>query len=174
MEGRLNQELVDEYLREHDFDLGWLRHNFGIDTVRYNGRTALRYPTPVDINRIKFLGPRQGDEPKYTWAEKGGSAHWYGGEWLRLLRDGATTVYIVNGEPSVWKAAQWGVPALCLCVGEGAHREAERLAPEFFSQLAKVGHPVTVRVAYDCDEVGRNGALAVAKAIRLGAREAAL
>src|SRR5262249_54406378 len=38
-------------------------------------RPALRYPTPLGVDRLKYL---DGEKPKYCWAASGGGAHAYG------------------------------------------------------------------------------------------------
>src|SRR5262249_22779256 len=79
---------------------------FKVQPVVVCGRPALRYITFVGIDRLKFL---DGRKPKYRWVEKGGRRHWYGLRGaLEALQRGATPLYIVNGEVSVWACYQAG------------------------------------------------------------------
>ena len=82
---------------------------FGVTPDVWSDRPALRYPTPLGIDRVKFV---DGKKPKYLWAAKGGGAHPYGLEHalplLLLQQEGERILYIVNGEPSVWACASRG------------------------------------------------------------------
>jgi hypothetical protein len=119
-------------------------------------RPALRYPTTVGIDRLKFL---DGRKPKYGWATKGGRAHWYGlRSALAALGSTGTTIYIVNGDVSVWACAQAGVPALCPCSGEGV-KPTPAMAEELARALRDLGRPIAVRIVYDADATGRTGAV---------------
>ena len=119
-------------------------------------RPALRYPTTVGIDRLKFL---DGMKPKYGWATKGGRAHWYGlRSALAALGTTGTTTYIPNGEVSVWACAQAGVPALCPCAGEGV-KPTPAMAEELARALRELGRPIAVRIVYDADTAGRTGAV---------------
>src|SRR5262249_14591720 len=107
---------LEDFARDRCLHLETLRH-FGVRPIVECSRPALRYPTSIGIDRVKFL---DGMKPKYRWATKGGRAHWYGLERaLTALGTTGPTVYIVNGEVSVWACAQAGVPAVCPCSGEG-------------------------------------------------------
>jgi CHC2 zinc finger len=67
---------------------------FHIRGVVHRRRPALRYPTTVGIDRLKFL---DGMKPKYGWATKGGRAHWYGlRSALAALGTAGTTIYILK------------------------------------------------------------------------------
>ncbi len=106
-------------------DPGRLCALFGVRQVRTkDGREALRYPTPAGVDRLKYLDGKgsAGGQAKYRWLWKGGRAHWYGmAQAMALIDSGASDeLYIVNGEPSVWACILAGVPAVCLCAGEGA------------------------------------------------------
>src|SRR5262245_36398227 len=65
---------LEEFARTRSLSFETLRQ-FGVRPVVEYGRPALRYPTSVGIDRLKFLDEQK---PKYRWASKGGRAHWYG------------------------------------------------------------------------------------------------
>jgi hypothetical protein len=146
---------LEDFARARCLMLDTLRR-FAVRPVVEFWRPALRYPTPVGIDRLKFL---DGRKPKYRWAEKGGRVHWYGFDSaLAGLRAGASTLHLVNGEPSVWACAQSGVPALCPCGGEGA-KPTSPMAAELETALRELGRPIAVRIVYDRDTAGRRGAI---------------
>lgn len=142
--------------------------DFGVRQVRWGGRPAIQYPTPMGIDRIKFL---DGNGPKNVWAAKGGKPCWYG-----LDRIGAAIpenssawprIYVVNGEPSVWAGATHGIPAVCTLAGEGSVPAA--LVLDMHARGVD-----SVRVVYDLDDTGQAGADLMVKAFRLaGIRDAA-
>ncbi len=116
-------------------DPGRLCALFSVRQIRTkDGREALRYPTPVGVDRLKYLDGKGsgGDQAKYRWLWKGGKAHWYGLAQAMALIDAGSSdqVYVVNGEPSVWACVLAGVPAVCLCAGEGA-----RATPDLVREL---------------------------------------
>ncbi len=134
---------------------------FKVRPVVEDRRPALRYPTSIDIDRLKFLDARK---PKYRWATKGGHVHWYG--WnaaLALLRAGASTLYIVNGEVSVWACAQAGIAALCPCSGEGVRATSSMV---YALIIAINEREIAVRIVYDADVAGRAGARTVLRSLR--------
>lgn len=143
---------------------------FGVHDVVHQGLTALRYPTPMGIDRIKFLDGRM---EKYRWAKAGGTPHLYGlDQALALLREAAHLetslyLYVVNGEVSVWACASRNVPAICFCAGEGTTPDGALLG-KLSDELATVGH-VAVRIVYDNDGTGRMGSRKVASALRAAA-----
>jgi hypothetical protein len=138
---------------------------WGVTPTVHADRPAVRYPTPVGVDRVKYL---DGGRPKYRWAARGGRVHWYGIERaVARLRDSVGVLYVVNGEPSVWAATARGVAAVCLCGGEGARLKPERLA-ELQQALDGLG-PVALRVVYDVDAAGRAGAHRVVAALRAAA-----
>jgi hypothetical protein len=146
---------TEDFARSRCLTLETLRR-FGVRPVIEYGRQALRYPTSVGIDRLKFL---DGKKPKYRWASTGGRRHWYGRPGaLARLRAGASTLYIVNGEPGVWACAQAGVAAISPCGGEGATPTATMVA-ELAGALREFGRPIAVHVVYDTDAAGRTGAL---------------
>lgn len=116
-------------------------------------RPALRYPTARG-DRIRFI---DGEKPKATWAEVGSHETLYNvGRARELLHAGQPTLFLVNGEPSVWACWTAGVPAFCLCVGEKApSAEACQALAEV---LARVPHTVRVAVIFDRDEPGQRAA----------------
>jgi hypothetical protein len=136
---------------------------FKVRETVHQGRPALRFPTRAGVDRIRFL---DGLKPKAAWAERGGRAHWYGLSAALGRRTGRGTLYVVNGEPSVWAAAQSGVPAVCTCSGEGT-------APtdDMVRELVAAGLN-GLSVVYDRDSAGRDGALAAVEALRAGGLEA--
>jgi P4 family phage/plasmid primase-like protien len=138
--------------------------SWGVRAVVHAHRPALRYPTPVDVDRVKFSDR---GKPKYTWVEKGGRIHWYGlaRAVARLRETGSRVLYLVNGEPSVWAADLRGVAAVCLCGGEGAKLTRGRIAQ---LEGALTGLPsVGLRVVFDVDQAGRQGAAAARRALRV-------
>ena len=126
---------------------------------RFNARetkASIVVPTPCGVDRVRYINPRDGH--KTQWKSSGGKACAYGLEQSRaLLTDGAP-LYVVNGEPSVWAAVQSGVPAVCFCAGEGA-----RIPVDVLRELASTGAPL--RIVYDNDKGGREGARKLARAI---------
>ena len=151
---------LDAFAAARGLDAATLRELWRVRDVRFGGRPALRYPTACGVDRVKFL---DGERPKYIWAGTGGGAHWYGLEQLAsLVIPDAAVVYVVNGEPAVWAAQQRGVPAVCLCAGEGAAGAAASVAADLASF---VGSAAPVRVVFDSDDAGRSGGPAVAAAL---------
>lgn len=135
-------------------------NEWGAKQTLWKGRPALRYPTVLGIDRIKYLG---GKGDKYTWAEMGGRRHWYG---FKQAQQHDGTIYMVNGEPSVWACHQEGVAAICLCGGEGAAP-----TPELVTELRDAGI-TSVRVVYDLDDKGRTGAPRTVAVLRAGGVDA--
>src|SRR5262249_43433529 len=137
---------------------------FGVRAVVHQNRNALRYPTSVGVDRIKFV---DGRKPKYIWAAKGGKAHWYNLEGaMAVLQDGGgARLYLVNGEPSVWACVAENVPAVCVASGEGPPPTAAMVA-ELRDRLASLHRPVEIAVAYDADRAGTAGGPKVAAALR--------
>lgn len=149
-------------------DPGRLVSTWGVRETVSACRPALAYPTAAGVDRLKFL---DGAKPKYRWARAGGSAHWYGMQEAHRLATQAgngqgVTLYLVNGEPSVWAATAAGVPAVCCCAGEGTRPNAAMVA-----ELVKAGFG-SVRVVYDLDGDGRAGARGMVEALRAGGLEA--
>lgn len=142
------------FCRERRLDIDRLL-KAGVREVLFRGRPALRYPTPCQVDKIKFLDR---EKPKYSWAGPGGCACWYGLRKAKAL--GGSLVYLVNGEPAVWACTQEKVPAVCLCVGEGAVP-----TPELVAELHEAGF-TRVLVVFDVDEAGRTGARRVVAALR--------
>src|SRR5438552_15667941 len=62
---------IDAFARERHLPVAVLRE-FGVRALVHQGRPALRYPTLIGVDRIKFTDRRK---PKYTWATKGGRRH---------------------------------------------------------------------------------------------------
>lgn len=130
--------------------------------VVHAGRPALRFPTVLGVDRIKYL---DGAKPKCSWAASGkGHAHCYG--LAEARRIGGEVLDIVNGEVSVWGASQAGVPAVCFCVGEDTAPSAEVIAELQASGFARF------RVVYDRDKAGRDGAPKVVAALRAAGLDA--
>jgi hypothetical protein len=138
-------------------------HRFGIRPVVEFGRPALRYPTSVRIDRLKFLDARK---PKYRWATKGGRVHWYGRKAaLAVLRKGARTLYIVNGEVGVWACAQAGIAAICPCGGEGV-RPTPAMVWALVDAAINGKREIAVRILFDADAAGRAGAHTFLRSLR--------
>ena len=128
---------------------------FKVEIKDHKGRTALIYPTALEVDRVKYL---DGKKPKYFWDGKGGKIHLYGINGAK--KTGGSVLYIVNGEPSVWACAEAGVPAVCLCAGEGTLPP-----PEIIEELKTLSFS-ELRIVYDLDEPGRKGALKLLKHLR--------
>lgn len=134
---------------------------FDVKGVVYRTRPALRYPTSIGIDRIKFLDRRK---PKYCWVKRGGERHWYGLERaLSLVRAGASVLYVVNGEPSVWACAPCGVPAVCLCAGEATAPSTELIEN---LRLALGDCAIALRIVFDADAAGHAGAKKAVEALK--------
>lgn len=136
--------------------------DWGVKEVTQDGRAALVYPTPIGVQRIKYL---DNQKPKYRWLRGGGRAHWYGLEQALDLND---PIYLVNGEPSVWACQQEGVAAICLCSGEGTPPK-----PELVKELQDYGID-SVRIAYDKDAAGSAGARKACEVLRAGGIKAVI
>jgi hypothetical protein len=142
--------------------------HFGVQAIIHQHRPALRYPTPLRIERVKFT---DGSKPKYKWFKPGGRAHWYGlDDALALLltflaKPAAIRLYIVNGEPSVWACYEARVPAVCLAGGEGTVPNGELVA-ELATWLGALDRPIQVAVVYDADGAGGTGAPKVGTALK--------
>ncbi|MBK6767825.1 MAG: AAA family ATPase [Ardenticatenales bacterium] len=151
---------LDAFAAARGLDAALLCDTWGVREERFSGRPALRYPTALHIDRAKFLDDAK---PKYTWAGKGGGAHWYGlAQLASLAMPEGAAVYVVNGEPAVWAAQLHGIPAVCMCAGEAATSAATGIAADL---AAFVGAAAPVRVVYDADATGRSGGPAVAAAL---------
>ena len=152
---------LESFAAARKFDPVQLHDLWGVREGSKSNRRGLIYPTTTGVDRVKFF---DGAKPKYSWVKTGGYAHLYGLERAVELADRAPeseqgTVFLVNGEPSVWACSQEGVPAVCLC-GEGTTP-----TPELVAELAASGFD-TVRVVYDTDDAGRRGAAAALVTLR--------
>lgn len=149
-------------------DQARLRATWRVTETTHRGRPALRYPTSLGVDRIKFL---DATKPKYVWFAKGGRRHFYGLAQASAL--GGDTLYVLNGEPAVWAATQAGVPAVCMAAGE-ANVPPAALVAGLSAAMAAVSF-ARVRVIYDAGEAhdtpGR-GSRAVAAALRAGGIDA--
>jgi P4 family phage/plasmid primase-like protien len=163
--GRVNAPSLEQFAAQRGLTVAILQ-SWKITPVVHARRPALRYPTPVGVDRIKYT---DGVKPKYRWAEKGkgGRIHWYGLERaVAALRAGEQVLYILNGEPATWAAEARGVAAVCLAGGETA-----RLTPVLVAELrGALGalSSVKIRVVYDADSTGHAGAPVAARALRAG------
>ncbi|MBK6770512.1 MAG: hypothetical protein IPG72_16150 [Ardenticatenales bacterium] len=170
---RVDPPEIADFARERGLDPAVLADVWGVRAVG-GKRPALRYPTDLGVDRLKFL---DGAKRKYTWVERGkGHAHWYGMEraiaLLRTTGTGPANLYVVNGEPSVWAADSHRVPAVCLACGEGASGAAARLAPELIAAIKELAPPIAVCVVFDVDTPGHTGGPAVAAALARSGLEA--
>ncbi len=152
---RVPENTFDEFCRRRKLDKRQLSEKWRVTETTYRDRPALRFPTRVGVDRIKYL---DGSRPKCEWVKSGGKAHWYGLGAATASANGS--VYIVNGEPSVWACGQAGVPAVCMCSGEGAAPTDEMIAT-----LKQEGIK-SARVVYDLDEAGRKGAARVVERLK--------
>lgn len=159
-------DLLQRFAQERRLDADVLARVWGLREVVHLRRPALRYPTGVGVDRVKFV---DGAKPKAKWVASGGHAHWYGlDQALHLLSEPAVRprLYVVNGEPSVWGAHLRHVPAVCMCVGESAASKAAELAPDLVAALGRLPRIVAVAVAFDCDAAGEEGGPEIAAALR--------
>lgn len=145
-------------------DADTLSAMWGVRERQFRGRPALRYPTAIGVDRIKYLDGRNPN--KYEWAAKGGCGHWYGlAAASRLLAESGGYLYVVNGEPAVWAAHQFEVPAVCLCVGERSASAAASCAARLAEVVNAIPGCAGVRVVFDADSAGRKGGPEVAAAL---------
>lgn len=135
---------------------------FEIRETTHDSRPALRYPTARG-DRIRFLDQQK---PKYKFATTGHETLYNVGRVLELLRAGADTLYLVNGEPSVWACHAEGVPAFCLCVGEKAPSLDAVIALR--EALVGIPHAVRVGVAFDRDDAGQTATAHAVAALAAG------
>lgn len=150
------------FCTERHLPIALLNDVFEVRETTHDGRPALRYPTARG-DRIRFLDDKK---PKYKFATSGHETLYNVGRALDLLRAGQTTLYLVNGEPSVWACHAEGVPACCLCIGEKAPSiEAVDALREV---LAGLPTPVRVVVAFDRDTVGQQAAMQAVAVLRAG------
>lgn len=119
----------------------------------HRDRRAILYPVMVDgqaVDRVRYLDAQGA---KYTWAQSGGKAGWYGlGRAITKAHlVGLDVLYIVNGEASVVVAQHHGVPAACVTGGESTFNAAhvQELLGAWDGYIA---------IALDCDRAGRDGA----------------
>ncbi len=153
---------MEGFCQRRRLDATRLRERWKVREVKHRGRPCLAWMTPVsrELLRVKYL---DGEKPKYRWWEsgKGGTSHLYClRSALEHVQNGV--VYLVNGEVSVWACDQEGVAAVC--VGGG---EATAPTTEMIAQLLDAGVKL-VRIAYDRDSTGREGAQKAASALREG------
>ncbi len=149
---------LSTFCDQRKLDPAQLVQRWSVRQVQWRGRPALRYPTALGVDRIKYLDKGK-DLEKYTWARQGGGRHWYGLTQALALPG---PLYLVNGEPSVWACQQEDVAAVCLCGGEGAAP-----TPELVAELLDAG-VTEVRVVYDRDDKGRTGAPRTVAALQAG------
>lgn len=159
-------DVVAELAEARGLDPEALRKVWGLQPTRWHGRPAVRYRSPNGTDRVKVL---DGHRPKYAWhrpLQGKPSAVPYGlAQAMPLLQrqraDGLQpTVWLVNGEPSVWACHQAGVPAVCWCTTEGAGADhVLPVARQVQADLAAEGlADATVMVAFDNDPTGHTGA----------------
>ena len=143
----LRQETVDHFLIEPK-----------PDSPSPNRRTrgAWAYPTPAGT---RFKAFDRGSKPKYWWTRgtkaEARRSSLYG---LADIPPGTSTVYLVNGEPSVWVCWQAGIHAVC-AFGEG------NLPPEAIKRLADLGAQ-SLRIVLDLDQAGEANTARDAEIIR--------
>jgi hypothetical protein len=123
--------------------------------TNYQGRAALEYPTATG-KRWRFI---DGGKPKFTSA-RGYAACWYGLKHaVPMAAEKQLPLVICNGEPSVIVAQYFGVPACCITAGE-----SQGVKPDKLAELLKVWEG-EILIAFDCDEAGNAGALALTDAL---------
>jgi len=157
----MNEEVV-EWLDSRKLDPLTVNEAFSLRRGQKNQRLAIRYPTPIGVDRARFI---DGEHPKYKWWKSGGKTHWYGLPQAIELLDKApdAPIYVVNGEPSVWSAWQSGVAAVCTCGGEGSIPSDADL-----KTLIQCGRPI--KIVFDADPSGDRGSIVLAQAfMELGA-----
>lgn len=127
--------------------------DFSLREVSRQKRPAAVYPSPCGVERVRFLDEIK---PKYKWARAGGVPCWYG-----LVEASAKPgpIWIVNGEPSVWHAHQYGVAAVCTLGGESRIPSDRTL-----QELGAKGRQI--RILFDDDVAGREGGQKLAQAFK--------
>ena len=120
---------------------------FGARPDERSSRPSVIFPTELGVARRRYLDQ---ESPKCRWKEKGGVAHWYGLEQAQqILPKNGGSLFVVNGEPSVWACFQSGVAAVCTAAGESG-------IPRDFTPVRALGVPMVV--VYDLDWTGQKGA----------------
>ncbi len=148
---------LDGFCEERKLDKSRLRSRWRVREVEHHGRPALEYDTAIGVKRYKYL-----DGGTKNWW-KGGRAHWYG---LNAAKQRGGTLYIVNGEVSVWACDQHDIAAVCTCTGEGTPPDAEMV-----QELVRCGFDA-VRVVFDRDTTGANAAPKMVQALKAGGVDA--
>ena len=141
---------MNEWLNSRNIDVTTARR-FELRQASKDSRPCVRYPSTLGVERVRFIDDQQ---PKYKWAARGGHPTWYG---LKEALEHDGPIYIVNGEPSVWAAWQYGVAAVCTLGGESNYPTSDELV-----RLATFGRQI--KIVFDLDEAGRKGSQGLANA----------
>ena len=109
-------------------------------------RGAWKYRTHLNKGELRFKAFDRTSKPKYWWGrgtdKNALRTTMYGMEEAA----GHETVYLVNGEPSVWVCWQAGIPAVC-AFGEG------NLSEESVRRIGDLGVQ-EIRIVLDLDQAG--------------------
>lgn len=137
------------WARARKIDPDRVTRAFGIRQVRDG---LIQFPTPCGVDRLRGISWGK-SEPR--WAKSGGTCCAYG---LEQAKKHPGPIYLVEGEPSVWACWQSGVAAVCGLVGAGQSIAA------LVEPLRATGRDI--RIAYDIDAPGKQGAEKAAKELR--------
>ena len=155
------ERTLPEFCHRRKLDQQALKAVWRVSETTYKDRQALRFPTDIGRDRIKYL---DGQKPKNDWMPGKGGRHLYG--MAQAQEIGGETLYIGNGETAVWACIQSRVPAVCFAAGEGVEptdEMVEQLKTSEFERFCLV---------YDLDKAGREGAPKIVQILRAAGLDA--
>jgi hypothetical protein len=136
-----------------------LLHRMGIEIAAYHGRPALRWQVrTVDGQAVYRWRILRLPKARFAWSLDAAGEVPVGAVDALYGTRGLTGVpLLVNGESSVWACQAHGIRAVTMTLGEGAVSDR--------AVACIVAHAPVVDIAYDLDDVGRQGAERVAAAV---------
>jgi hypothetical protein len=136
-----------------------LLHRLGIEIAAYHGRPALRWQVrTVDGQVVYRWRILRLPKARFAWSLDAAGEVPVGAVDALYGTRGLTGVpLLVNGESSVWACQAHGIRAVTMTLGEGAVSDR--------AVACIVAHAPAVDIAYDLDDVGRQGAERVAAAV---------